>query len=79
MTAVEKIANSPAGEVLYTAGPNPRLTFSAVQGALKAMMGPMERIVHLFGWTAPGRSEDVGQLADHINAEMERLRPTEIS
>lgn len=71
---LQKDANRPDGEVLYTAGPNPRLTFSAVQGALKAMMGPMERIVHLFGWTAPGWSEDVGQLIDYINAEMKRLR-----
>jgi hypothetical protein len=48
-------------------------THSAVQGALKAMMGSMERIVRLFGWTAPGRSEDVGAWIDHNNDELARL------
>ncbi|MDA8039458.1 MAG: hypothetical protein M0Z69_09915 [Actinomycetota bacterium] len=62
------------GTPVYAAGPNPRATFSAVDGALKAMMGSMERIVFLFGWTAPGRSEEVGSWIDHVNDELARLK-----
>jgi len=64
----------PDGTPIYHAGPDPRATHSAVQGALKAMMGSMERIVFLFGWTAPGRSEDVGAWIDHNNEELARLK-----
>jgi hypothetical protein len=60
---------------IYGSKADPRATFSAVDGALKSMMGPMERIVLLFGWQAPGRSEDVGAMIDHVNNEMARLRP----
>ena len=62
------------GTPVYDAGPDPRATHSAAQGALKAMMGSMERIVFLFGWTAPGRSEDVGAWIDHVNDELARLK-----
>jgi len=34
----------------------------------------MERIILLFGWTAPGQSEDVGAWIDHNNAELARLK-----
>jgi len=61
------------GTPIHDAGPDPRATHSAVQGSLKAMMGSMERIVFLFGWTAPGRSEEVGVWIDHNNEELGRL------
>jgi hypothetical protein len=54
---------------------NPEATFAAVTGALKSMMGPMERITLLCGWTAPGRSEEVGSTIDHINSVLARLHP----
>jgi hypothetical protein len=38
------------------------------------MVAPMERIVLLFGWTAPGKSEEVGATIDYVNEEMARLR-----
>ena len=60
---------------IYGSKADPRATFSAVDGALKSMMGPMERITLLFGWKAPGRSEEVGSMIDHINSELGRLRP----
>jgi len=58
------------GAPVYDAGPDPRATFSSVDGALKAMMGCMTRIVFLFGWTAPGRSEEAAAWIDHNNDEL---------
>jgi len=60
---------------IYSPGPDPKATYAAAHGALKSMMGCMERIALLFGWPAPGRGEEVGQTIDLINAEMDRLRP----
>lgn len=62
------------GTPIYDALPNPRATHSAVQGALKAMMGCMTRIVWLFGWTALGQSEEVGAWIDHNNHELAHLK-----
>jgi len=71
---MQKTGTLRDGTPIYDAGPDPRATHSAVQGALKAMMGSMERIVFLFGWTAPGRSEEVGAWIDHVNDELARLK-----
>jgi len=62
------------GTPIYDARPDPSAVFSAVDGAGKAMMGSMERIVFLLGWTAPGRSEEVGVWIDHNNEELARLK-----
>jgi hypothetical protein len=64
----------PERAPIYTPAPDPRATFAAVDGALKSMMGPIERIALLFGWTAPGRAEEVGATIDYMNSEMARLR-----
>ena len=55
--------------------PNPKASFAAADGGLKSMMGPMERITLLFGWTVPGRGEEISATIDHVNSEMKRLRP----
>jgi hypothetical protein len=70
---IRQTGTLPDGTPICHAGPDPRATHSAVQGALKAMMSSMERIVFLFGWTAPGRSEEVGAWIDHNNEELARL------
>lgn len=62
------------GTAIYHAGSDPRATHSAVQGALEAMMGSMQSIVLLFGWTVPGRSEEVGAWIQHVNDELARLQ-----
>ena len=38
-------------------------------------MGPTERIALLFGWTVPGRSDEISTTIDYINSEMKRLHP----
>jgi len=42
---------------------------------LKSMMGPIERIAILFGWTFPGRGEEISKTIDYINSELARLQP----
>jgi hypothetical protein len=68
-------ARFPAREPIYGAVANPEASFAAADGALKSMMGPMERITLLFGWTVPGRGEEISATIDHMNSEMKRLRP----
>ena len=65
--------------LMETAGPRaswqtspPRSTFAAVD-ALKAMIGSMERIALLFGWLAPGQTEELGATIDHIDNELSLL------
>ncbi len=64
----------PDGTKVHNAGPDPRTTLPAVSIALKAMMGSMQRVVLLFGWTAPGRSEDFGAWVDYVNEVFARLK-----
>ena len=68
-------ATLPAREVLYGPVANPQAAFAAADGALKSVMGPVERIALLFGWPAPGPGEEAGATIDHINSELKRLRP----
>jgi hypothetical protein len=68
-------ATVPRREVLYRPVANPQATFAAADGALKSMMGPVERIALLFGWPAPGLGEEAGSTIDYINSELKRLRP----
>lgn len=71
----EQTASIPADRSpVYDARPNPEATRAAVDGALKAMMGCMERIVLHFGWTVD-RSEEVGAFIDHINEVLGRVHP----
>ncbi len=65
----------PGSTPTYDVGPDPMATYMAANGALKSMLGCMERIALLFGWTAPGRAEEVGETIDEINAELARLQP----
>jgi hypothetical protein len=60
---------------IYSPVANPAASFAAADSALKSMMGPMERIALLFGWTVPGRGDEVSSTIGYINTEMERLHP----
>jgi hypothetical protein len=53
----------------------PEASFAAADSMLKAIIGPVERISALFGWTVPGRGEDISATIDHIANEMQRLHP----
>ena len=68
-------ATFPAREPIYGPAANPKASFAAADGGLKSMMGPMERIALLFGWTVPGRGEEISATIDYMNSEMKRLRP----
>ena len=65
----------PGRQPIYGPVVNPAAWFAAADGALKSMMGPIERIALLFGWTVPGRAEEVSATIDYMNSEMSRLRP----
>lgn len=68
-------ATLPGRQPLYSPVANPQASFAAADSALKAMMGPVERIALLFGWTVPGRGEEISATIDHINSGMKRLHP----
>ncbi|HUZ23801.1 MAG TPA: hypothetical protein VMV07_08545 [Streptosporangiaceae bacterium] len=68
-------ATFPARKPIYGPTANPKASFAAADGALKSMMGPMERIASLFGWTVPGRGDEISATIDYMNGEMKRLRP----
>ena len=65
----------PGRQPIYSPVANPAASFAAADSALKSMMGPIERIALLFGWTVPGRGDEVSATIDYINSEMKRLRP----
>jgi hypothetical protein len=65
----------PSRDPLNRPAADPRATFAAAGGLLKSMLASMERIALLFGWTAPGKAEEVGATIDLVNAELARLRP----
>jgi len=58
---------------IHMASADPRTAVAAVNGALVAMIAPLERIAHLFGWTVPGKGAELSDTIDWINAEMDRL------
>ncbi len=68
-------ATLPDRQPLYSPAPNLHATYAAADSSLKAMMGPIERIAWLFGWTVPGRGDEISATIDYINSEMKRLRP----
>ena len=68
-------ATFPARQPLHSPVSNPEASFAAADSALKAMMGPIERIALLFGWTVPGRAEEISATIEYMNSEMSRLRP----
>jgi hypothetical protein len=68
-------ATIPGREPLYGPVVNPAAWFAAADGALKSMMGPIERTALLFGWGVPGRAEEVSATIDYMNSEMKRLQP----
>ena len=68
-------ATVPGREPIYGAAANPEASFAAADGALKSMIGPVERIALLFGWPAPGLGAEAGATIDYINSELKRLRP----
>ena len=65
----------PGREAIYGPVVDPEALSAAAASTLKSMMGSVERIVLLFGWTAPGRGEEVSETIEYINDELERLRP----
>jgi hypothetical protein len=62
-------------EPVHNIGPNREATHAAVRGLLLSMVAPMHQIVLHFGWKAPGKSEEVGAMIDHVNDVMARLKP----
>ncbi len=68
-------ATVPGREVIYGPVIDPEALFAAAADTLKSMMGPVERIALLFGWTVPGRGEVVSETIEYINEELEQLRP----
>jgi hypothetical protein len=68
-------ATVPGRAVIYGPVVDPEALFAAAAGTLKSMMGPVERIALLAGWTSPGRGEAVRETIEYINNELERLRP----
>lgn len=62
-------------QTVYSPVANPAASFAAADSALKAMMGPIERIASLFAWTVPGRGDEISATIDYMNGEMKRLRP----
>ena len=67
-------ATVPGREPIHGPVVDPEALIEAAGGALKSMMGPVERIALLFGWTAPGRAEEVSETIEYVNNELERLR-----
>jgi phage host-nuclease inhibitor protein Gam len=65
----------PGREPVYGPAANPQASFAAADGTLKSMMGPVERIALLFGWTVPGRGDEMSATIDYINTELKRLHP----
>jgi hypothetical protein len=68
-------ATVPGREPIYGPVTNPATWFAAADGALKSMMGPIERTALLFGWGVPGQAEEVSTTIDHVNSVMKRLQP----
>ena len=68
-------ATLPGRQPIYSPAANPQASFAAADGALKSMMGPMERIALLFGWSVPGRGDEISATIDYINGELKRLHP----
>lgn len=68
-------ATLPGRQPLYSPVANPEASFAAADSTLKSMMGPIERIALLFGWTVPGRGDEISATIDYINSEMKRLHP----
>lgn len=68
-------ATLPGRDPIYAPVARPEASFAAADGVLKSMMGPMERIALLFGWTVPGRGDEISATIDHINCELKRLHP----
>jgi hypothetical protein len=60
---------------LYGAAPHPELTRAAAGSTLKALMGPVERIAILFGWTETARADEISAAIEHVNSELKRLKP----
>jgi hypothetical protein len=48
----------PGREVIYGPVVDPEVLFAAAANTLKSVMGPVERIALLFGWTTPGRGSE---------------------
>jgi hypothetical protein len=68
-------ATVPGRDPIYSPVASPEASFAAAGGVLKSMIGPIERIALLFGWTVPGRAEEISATIDYINDELKRLRP----
>jgi hypothetical protein len=62
-------------EPVYGPVANSKASSAAADSALKSMMGPVERIALLFGWTVPGRGDKISATISYMNSEMRRLHP----
>jgi hypothetical protein len=54
-------ATVPGRAVIYGPVVDPEALFAAAAGTLKSMMGPVERIALLAGWTSPGEARRSGR------------------
>lgn len=59
---------------IYDARPDPRTIFAAVNGTLRSMIMPMERIAAHFGWPAE-RADALNALIDRADKTLGRLKP----
>jgi hypothetical protein len=65
---------APQGLTIFRPGPDPQAARAAADGALKSMIGPVERIALLFGWPSRPWADEYDDTINHINKELGRLR-----
>jgi hypothetical protein len=68
-------ATLPDRQPLISPAANHELSHAAGSTALKALMGPMERITDLFGWSGTAQGNEITETIDYINGEIKRLHP----
>ena len=68
-------ATLPGREPIYGPVAKPEASFAAADTVLKSMMGPIERTALTFGWTVPGRGDEISATISHISSELKRLHP----
>ena len=62
-------------QTIHSIGPDDTATFAAANATLLALIAPMERAQMIFGWPAPGTSEEIGATIDSVNEALARLHP----
>jgi hypothetical protein len=65
----------PSRAPLHRPAANPLAAWAAAAGLLNSMLASMERVALLFGWTVPGKADELSATIEHVNSEIARLRP----